>query len=101
MVVLATIVYGIALIVGGLVGYFQAKSVPSLISGSISGILILILSYLINQGVEWAFFVAGAIILALIIVFIVRLTKTGKFVPSGLMIILGVITLILLIYGLN
>ena len=97
MAVLATFIYGLVSIIGGLIGYFQAGSKASLISGSISGILILISSYLINQGFMWAFFLAGVITLALIVVFAIRLRKTGKFMPSGLMIILSVITLILII----
>ncbi len=97
MAVIASSIYGVICIIGGVIGYLQAKSTPSLISGSISGILMLISSYLITQGLEWAFLMAGAITLLLIIVFSVRLKKTGKFMPAGLMIILGVITLVLVL----
>ena len=97
MAVIASSVYGVVCIIGGIIGYLQAKSTPSLISGCISGILLFISSYLITQGFEWAFLMAGAITLLLIIVFSFRLKKTGKFMPAGLMIILGVITLVLVL----
>lgn len=95
----ATLIYGIVSLVGGVIGYLKAGSKVSLISGSISGILILICSYLINQGADWALFVAAGITFVLIVVFSFRLRKTGKFMPAGLMVILGVATLVLIIYS--
>ena len=69
----------------------------SLISGGISGLLLLVASYFMNQGFTWAFFLAGVISLILIVVFSIRLGKTRKFMPAGLMVGLGVVTLILII----
>ena len=57
----------------------------------------LICSYLMSQGLQWASIIAGAITFILIFVFSIRLKKTGKFMPAGLMIICGVITFILII----
>ena len=37
MATLATLIYGIISLLGGLIGYFQVGSKASLISGSISG----------------------------------------------------------------
>ena len=93
----ATFIYGLISLIGGLIGYFQAGSKVSLVSGSISGLLMLICSYLMNQGFKWAFLIAGAITLTLIVVFSIRLQKTAKFMPAGLMIIAGVVTLIFII----
>ncbi len=41
MNIIATLAYGIVSLVGGLIGYFKAGSKVSLISGGISGILLL------------------------------------------------------------
>ena len=97
MATLAILIYGLVSLVGGLIGYFQAGSKASLISGSISGVLMLICSYLMSQGFKWAYLIAGALTLLLIFVFSIRLQKTGKFMPAGLMIAFGVVALILII----
>ena len=96
MATVATLIYGIISLVGGLIGYFQAGSKASLISGGISGLLMLICGYLMSQGLQWAFLISGAITLILIVVFSIRLNKTGKLMPAGLMIVVGVVTLILI-----
>ena len=41
--------FGIINIVGGLVGYFKTKSIISLISGSLSGVILLICAYGISE----------------------------------------------------
>ena len=92
MAFIAILSYGIVSIVGGFIGYTQSKSKVSLISGSISGALLLGCSYFITQGLSWALLTGVAICVALIAVFIMRFKKTGKFMPAGLMIILGVIS---------
>ncbi len=98
MAIIATLIYGIACLVGGLIGYLQARSKISLISGGISGLLLLICSYFQSQGAGWSFFMAAVISLILIIVFSVRLQKTRKFMPAGLMVALGVVVLLLNIF---
>ncbi len=96
MATIATLTYGIISLIGGLVGYLKVGSKISLASGGISGILLLICSYLQNQGYNWAFLLAAIITLILIVVFSIRLQKTGKFMPAGLMVALGVVTLVLI-----
>ena len=75
MATLATLIYGIISLLGGLIGYFQAGSKASLISGGISGLLMLICSYFMAQGLQWASIIAGVITLMLIVVFSIRLKK--------------------------
>lgn len=91
---LFTLIYGILAIVGGAIGYKQAGSQVSLISGIISGLLLLIGAYLLFGGSPAGPLVSGVVSLVLVIVFSVRLAKTRKFMPAGLMIILGVVNLI-------
>ena len=94
---IATLSYGIIALIGGILGYFKAKSTASLISGGISGVLLLVCAYLQNLGFNWALWLAAIITFILVVVFLFRLKKTGKFMPAGVMIIFGVFALILMI----
>lgn len=91
-----TLLYGILSIVGGVIGYKQAGSKVSLISGCVSGLLLLIGAYLMFGGAQFGPVISGLVSLLLVIVFIVRLIKTKKFMPAGLMVIVGVANLIAL-----
>lgn len=93
---LSTLLYGLFAIAGGAIGYKQVGSQISLISGFISGLLLLIGAYLMLAGVPQGPLLSGGVSLLLVIVFIVRLVKTRKFMPAGLMVLLGVVNLILL-----
>lgn len=95
--IVAAFVYGILALIGGIIGYVQASSKISLLSGSISGLLLIIAAFLQLQGQIWGLFVATFITAALVVFFSLRLAKTRKFMPSGLMIILGVLALILMV----
>lgn len=97
MAFIATLSYGIISLIGGILGYIKAKSKVSLISGGISGILLLVCAYLQSLGFSWALSLAAIITLVLVVVFSFRLKKTGKFMPAGVMIIFGVIALIMMI----
>lgn len=74
-------------------GYKQAGSQVSLISGFISGLLLLIGAYLLFGGSPAGPTLSGIVSLLLVIVFVVRLLKTKKFMPAGLMIIFGLVNL--------
>ena len=91
-----TLFYGILAIVGGAIGYKQAGSQVSLISGFISGLLLLISAYLLFGGAAIGPLLSAVVSLVLVIVFVIRLVKTRKFMPAGLMITVGVINLVTL-----
>lgn len=93
---IATVSYGIISILGGISGYIKAKSKISLISGVISGVALIIAAFVQLQQFSFGSTMAQVITLLLIAVFAVRLIKTRKFMPAGLMLILGIITLICL-----
>ncbi len=102
------LVYAVLMIAGGFIGYRVAGSRASLISGTISGLLLLgafvwsrfspnsggiVSSRLYSNGP----FVAGAIIaLLLSVVFAMRLAKTHRFMPSGMMLAVSILALVLL-----
>ena len=95
--VVAAIAYGILAIVGGIIGYVQAKSKASLISGIISGLLLIIAGVMQLQGNYWGVILALVVTAVLIIVFAVRLAKSRKFMPAGLMTILGLAALLVMV----
>jgi uncharacterized membrane protein (UPF0136 family) len=90
------IAYGIITFIGGILGYAQAKSKASLISGLITGSLLILCGILQLAGVAAALWGAIAITVLLVAVFAVRLSKTRSLMPSGLMIVLGVAALVIM-----
>ena len=91
-----TLIFGILAIAGGAIGYKQAGSQASLISGLISGLLLLIGAYFLFVGNPLGMMLSAIVSLVLIVVFAIRLAKTRKFMPAGLMIILGVANMVAL-----
>ena len=94
LALIIALIYGVLAIVGGVIGYLKARSKPSLISGIVSGLLLIIGALRAAQGIASGLWVVKIVTLVLLIVFIVRLIKTKKFMPAGLMVIGGVVTLI-------
>jgi len=47
---LATFIYGILVLLGGIMGYVKAISYPSLLAGGILGILLIVSTFLMKQG---------------------------------------------------
>ena len=91
---IATFIYGILLLFGGIMGYVSAKSKPSLISGVISGLLMAV--FLQWQQISTGLILAQIVTLVLAVVFAIRLWKTRKFMPAGLMLVLSVAMLVIL-----
>ena len=84
-------IYIILLVIGGLFGFFKGKSSVSLI---MSVCFAAALS-LCAAGIIFQPYVADILLAALLVVFAMRLVKTKKFMPSGLMLILTIIALAL------
>lgn len=84
-------IYIILLIIGGLIGFLKAKSKISLImSACFAAALSLCAAHIIFRD-----YVADILLVALLVVFSMRLAKTKKFMPAGLMLVLTIITLAL------
>ena len=83
--------YIILLVVGGLAGYLKAGSKASLIaSASFAAVLILCVIGVISQP-----HMADIVLAVLLVFFAMRLSKSKKFMPNGLMLILTVAALAL------
>jgi uncharacterized membrane protein (UPF0136 family) len=95
--IIATFAYGILAIAGGIIGYIQARSRVSLLSGGISGFLLILAAYFQLQGQTWGSILAVLVTAVLVVVFAFRLAKTRKFMPAGLMTILGMLALVVMV----
>jgi uncharacterized membrane protein (UPF0136 family) len=95
--IIAAFSYGVLAIIGGIIGYIQANSQVSLFSGGISGLLLILTAYLQLQGQILGLFLAVLITAILVVFFAFRLAKTRKFMPAGLMTILGMLALALMV----
>src|SRR5688500_1721496 len=84
-------IYIVLLVAGGLVGFFKAKSKASLIA-SCSFAAVLILCAI---GVIFQRYVAVIVLAILLVFFAHRLTKSKKFMPNGLMVVLTLAALAL------
>jgi uncharacterized membrane protein (UPF0136 family) len=88
-------IYIVLLLVGGLIGFFKANSKVSLITSSVFA-AILVLAVL--PGVFQPAFarnLVNVILALLLVVFAIRLAKTKKFMPSGLMLVVTIAALAL------
>lgn len=92
--------FGAVTIAGGIMGFVKAKSRPSLIAGTLSGGSLAVAGYLVNTrgmvglalGLLVSFSLAGR--------FIRVYKKSGKFMPAGLMSVLGIASVVIMIVAL-
>ena len=88
------LIFGALTIVGGVVGYVKANSVPSIIAGSITGVLLLIAGYILPEHRAAGLITAFVVSLLLAAQFVPKLIRTGKVMPAGLMSILSLIGIV-------
>ena len=85
------LIYGILLIVGGFIGYKKAGSKPSLVMGFFSGITVLVgTSFIVSNPVK-GFTIILMMSGLLVVTFTIRLIKTKKMMPSGMLLILSLL----------
>ena len=72
------LIFGALTIVGGVIGYVKAGSVPSIIAGAITGILLLIAGYILPEHRAAGLVTAFVVSLLLAGQFVPKLIRTGK-----------------------
>lgn len=88
-------IYIVLLLLGGLFGFLKAKSKVSLITSSVAAALLIVsampgvFQYQLRRNL------ADGVMAALVVVFAIRLTKTKKFMPSGLLLVITIAALAL------
>ncbi len=93
-------IFGVLTIAGGVLGFVKAGSQASLIAGGISGVLLLVAGYLIGAGKVQPGLILGLVLsLALAGQFAPKFLTTHKWMPAGMMAILGTLGVILTILG--
>ena len=95
------IVFGVVTLAGGIIGYFRAKSPPSLVAGIVCAAGLFLAAYLIHSSLT----------AALIVGLLVSITLAGKFVPDfihkkalfpgGIMALLSVASIVITVFALN
>jgi len=88
------LIFGALTIIGGVIGYVKANSVPSIVAGAITGVLLLIAGYILPEHRAAGLVTAFVVSLLLAAQFVPKLIRTGKVMPAGLMSILSVIGII-------
>jgi uncharacterized membrane protein (UPF0136 family) len=91
------LVFGALTIVGGIIGYVKAGSLPSIIAGAITGVLLLVAGFLLPEHRAAGIAIAFVVSFVLAAQFVPKFIRTGKMMPAGMMSILSVIGLIVAI----
>jgi uncharacterized membrane protein (UPF0136 family) len=83
-------IYVVLLVVGGLIGFLKAGSKPSLVASVLFAALLSLCAVGMLHRV-----ITDVLLSSLLVVFGMRLAKTRKFMPAGMMLVLTVATLAL------
>jgi len=88
-------IYIVLLLVGGLIGFFKAKSKVSLMTSTGFAVILILTAIpgILDPSLRGK--LANIIMALLLVVFAVRLAKTKKFMPSGLMLVVTIAALAL------
>ena len=85
------LVFGVLTIAGGIVGFVKAGSAPSIIAGSITGILLIVAGLLLPEHAAWGIGLGLVVSLVLAAQFVPKFVRTGRFMPAGIMAVLSAI----------
>jgi uncharacterized membrane protein (UPF0136 family) len=91
------LIFGALTIVGGIIGYVKAGSLPSIIAGAVTGVLLLIAGALLPEHRAVGLATALVISLLLAVQFVPKFIRTGRAMPAGMMSILSVIGLVIVL----
>jgi len=94
------LIYGLVVLLGGVMGYLKAKSKASLFSGVGSGIALLVAWIVCRQAAMAGLGLATLIAVVLFVVFILRFLKTRAFMPAGLMMVFSFAATVVFLLGL-
>ncbi|WP_017326374.1 TMEM14 family protein [Synechococcus sp. PCC 7336] len=92
---IAIVVYAILVAVGGAIGFLKSNSKISLISGLGSAAVLIVARIVASNSPSAGLGIALACAIVLAIVFAVRLRKTKKLMPAGVMIVASAIAAVL------
>ena len=85
------LIFGALTIIGGVIGYVKAGSLPSIIAGAVTGVLLIVAGWILPANRMVGIVTALIISLLLAAQFVPKFIRTGKAMPAGVMSILSVI----------
>ncbi len=88
-------IYGLLMLAGGVIGYKKAGSKMSLIMGIVSSVFIFIGLYLTQASPAKGYTLIAVMAVFLLGVFIKRFIKTKSFMPSGMLVIVNLLALVI------
>lgn len=95
------LIYALLVLGGGVMGYTRRGSKPSLIAGSVCGVILLISFFAALGGSAVTGLVLGLVVaLLLLVVFALRYRHTRRMMPAGLMAILSFAAAVIYLLGL-
>lgn len=93
---ISLLILAIVVLLGGVAGFLKAKSKASLIAGLLSGALLAVAYSVSERNAQQGMLLGAAVSALLCVVFGIRLKKTKKFMPSGMLLVLCAIEVVLL-----
>ena len=90
-------VYGIVLIVGGVMGQVKSGSTVSLVAGGICGLASLVALWVSLSDPAQGFLIGAMLALLLTGIFLSRFFRSRKFMPAGMVLLLSIVVGILLV----
>ena len=93
--------YGVIMMLGGIMGYVKVGSKASLLSGVGMGLTLLASGYGVWHGSREALIASVVIAALLVALFAIRLAKTKRFMPAGVLAILSLAAVIIFGFALK
>ncbi len=95
------LIYGVLVLIGGIIGHYKAASTASLVSGLVFGALLIATSWMIFKNKLIGIYSALIVSFVLDGFFTYRLVLTHKFFPSGMMSLLSLAVIVYLVFNLK
>lgn len=92
-------IYGLFILLGGVMGYVKSHSTASLLMGGVSAIIIFIGSLAIFKGIEWGYYLSFGITTFLVLFFGYRYYLSGKLYPPGIVSLVSILVLFVLFFS--
>lgn len=96
---IVVVIYALLVVIGGMIGFIKANSVPSLVMGMTFALGLLLSAVAMVKGIKNGYYAAIALTAILIAFFGYRYVITQQIMPAGFMSILSIVVIIALFLG--
>lgn len=93
----AVVIYGALVALGGLMGFRKARSIPSLVLGLLFGVALILSALFAGADGVFPADLPLWLVLGLTVLSLYRLNVTRRFMPAGLLVLLGAIVVVILL----